>query len=133
MNSCFPSLLSFDNRPINSLINSYTPTFYLPLHSFPLTHAANRPINTYKFSYTLTSTLSHSPGHRPGVGAPGREPVVSEDEMKAMMAYYFKQQEEMKRLAESSEDDYLHSAWADSKQLQRNLRGQSDIRAPGLR
>ena len=70
---------------------------------------------------------------RPGAGAPGREPVVSEDEKKAMMAYYFKQQEEMKRLAESNEDDYLHSAWADSKQLQRNLRGQSDIRAPGLR
>ena len=70
---------------------------------------------------------------RPGAGAPGREPVVSEDEKKAMMAYYFKQQEEMKRLAENSEDDYLHSSWADPKQLQRSLRGQSDIRAPGLR
>jgi hypothetical protein len=49
------------------------------------------------------------------------------------MAYYFKKQEEMKRMAESNEDDYLHSSWADPKQLQRSLRGQGDIRAPGLR
>lgn len=69
----------------------------------------------------------------PGAGPPGREPGVSEEEKKAMMAYYFKKQEEMKKLAESNEDDYLHSSWADSKQLQRSLRGQSDVRAPGLR
>ena len=31
-----------------------------------------------------------------GQGAPGREPVVSEDEQKKMMAYYYKKQEEMK-------------------------------------
>lgn len=30
----------------------------------------------------------------------GREPGVSEDEKKAMMAYYFKKQEELKALAE---------------------------------
>ena len=71
---------------------------------------------------------------KPGGGAPGREPAVSEDEKKAMMAYYFKQQEEQKRLAENSEDDYLHSSWADPKQLQRSLRGQSGaVKAPGLR
>jgi hypothetical protein len=50
-----------------------------------------------------------------------------------MMAFYFKKQEEMKMLAENSEDEYLHSSWADPKQLQRSLRGMSDnIRAPGL-
>ena len=70
---------------------------------------------------------------RPGAGAPGREPGVSEDEKKAMMAFYFKKQEEMKKLAESSEDDYLHSSWADPKALQRSMRGQGDIKAPGLR
>ena len=37
---------------------------------------------------------------QPGSGPPGREPAVSEDERKAMMAYYFKRQEELKRLAE---------------------------------
>jgi hypothetical protein len=50
-----------------------------------------------------------------------------------MMAFYFKKQEEMKKLAENDEDEYLNSSWADSKQLQRSLRGQSNIRAPGVR
>jgi hypothetical protein len=71
---------------------------------------------------------------KPGAGAPGREAAVSEDEKKAMMAFYFKKQEEMKKLADSSEDEYLHSSWADPKQLQRSLRGQSgSVKAPGLR
>ena len=71
---------------------------------------------------------------KPGAGAPGREAGVSEEEKKAMMAYYFKKQEELKKLSENDEDDYLHSSWADPKQLQRSLRGQSDsIRAPGMR
>jgi len=70
---------------------------------------------------------------KPGGGPPGREPGISEDEKKAMMAYYFKKQEELKRMSESNDDDYLHSSWADPKQLQRSLRGQADVRAPGLR
>ena len=41
----------------------------------------------------------------PGAGAPAREAAVSEDERKAMMAYYFKKQEEMKALAENDEDE----------------------------
>ncbi len=36
-------------------------------------------------------------------------------------------QEEMKRLAEANDDDYLSSPWADSKQLQRNLQGTSGV------
>ena len=71
---------------------------------------------------------------KPGGGAPGREAAVSEDEKKAMMAYYFKKQEEMKKLAENSEDEFLHSSWADPKQLQRSLRGQiGAVKAPGMR
>ena len=31
-----------------------------------------------------------------GGGAPAREPVVNEDEQKAMMAFYYRKQEEMK-------------------------------------
>jgi len=69
---------------------------------------------------------------KPGAGAPGREAAVSEDERKAMMAFYFKKQEEMKALAENDEDDYLNSSWADPKALQRGLRGQGNVRAPGL-
>ena len=58
---------------------------------------------------------------------------MSEEEKKAMMAFYFKKQEEMKALAESSEDEYLNSVWADPKQLQNSMRGIGNIKAPGLR
>ena len=68
----------------------------------------------------------------PNKGAPGREPVVSEEEKKAMMAFYFKKQEEMKKLSEAEDEEYLASGWADSKALQKSLRGIGDIRAPGL-
>lgn len=68
-----------------------------------------------------------------GAGAPGREPVVSEDERKAMMAHYFKRQEELKRLAEADDDDYMNSAWADPKNLQRSLHGTDAVKAPGIR
>mmetsp|Transcript_25718 Transcript_25718/g.52659 ORF Transcript_25718/g.52659 Transcript_25718/m.52659 type:complete len:285 (-) Transcript_25718:93-947(-) len=67
-----------------------------------------------------------------GEGPPAREPIVSENERKAMMAHYFKRQEELKRLAESEDDDYLNSAWADSKEMKRNLQGLGNVRAPGL-
>lgn len=67
-----------------------------------------------------------------GSGAPAREAAVSEDERKAMMAYYFKRQEEMKRLAEADDDDYLNSTWADPKNLKRNLNGIENVRAPGV-
>ena len=70
---------------------------------------------------------------RAGAGAPGREPGVSEEEKKAMMAFYFKKQEEEKRLADNSEDEYLHSSWADPRQLQRSLRGQERaVKASGM-
>ena len=69
---------------------------------------------------------------KPGSGAPAREAVVSEDERKAMMAFYFKKQEEQKAMAENSEDDYLNSVWADPKALQRNMRGMGGVKAPGL-
>ena len=67
-----------------------------------------------------------------GDGAPGREPAVNEEERKAMMAYYFKKQEGMKRLAETDDDDYLNSTWADPKNLKRDLQGINNIRAPGV-
>jgi len=71
---------------------------------------------------------------RAGAGAPGREPGVSEDEKKAMMAFYFKKQEEAKYIADNAEDEYLHSTWADPKQLQRSLRGQGgSLNVPGMR
>lgn len=69
-----------------------------------------------------------------GAGPPAREPAVSEEERKAMMAHYFKRQEDLKKLAEADDDDYLASQWADPKAMQRTLRGQSSsVKAPGLR
>merc|ERR1719399_1672881 len=68
-----------------------------------------------------------------GSGPPAREPVVSEEERKAMMAHYFKRQEELKKLSEAEDDDYLASSWADPKALQKSLRGQGAVKAPGLR
>ena len=51
-----------------------------------------------------------------------------------MMAHYFKRQEELKALAEADDDDYLHSAWADTKALKNSLQGISGgMRAPGIR
>ncbi|XP_061177350.1 cilia- and flagella-associated protein 298-like [Saccostrea echinata] len=63
-----------------------------------------------------------------GLGAPGREPVVSEDEQKKMMAYYYKKQEEFKKLEAESEDAYLDSPWADSNQLKRQFHGMNNIK-----
>lgn len=70
---------------------------------------------------------------REGSGPPAREPAISEEERKAMMAHYFKKQEEMKKLSEANDDDYLASSWADPRALQRSLRGQGQVKAPGLR
>lgn len=64
----------------------------------------------------------------PGAGAPVREPAVSEDERKSMMAFYFKKQEEMKALAEADAEDYLHSSWANPSALKNQLRGTGNIR-----
>jgi len=63
----------------------------------------------------------------PGSGPPAREPAVTEDERKAMMAHYFKKQEEMKRLSENNADGYLNSSWADPKSLKRQLNGTANI------
>mmetsp|Transcript_15160 Transcript_15160/g.27418 ORF Transcript_15160/g.27418 Transcript_15160/m.27418 type:complete len:291 (-) Transcript_15160:1405-2277(-) len=68
-----------------------------------------------------------------GTGAPAREPIVSEAERNAMSAFYFKRQEELKRLSEAEEDDYLNSEWADPKGMKRDLQGLDDVKAPGLR
>jgi len=59
---------------------------------------------------------------------PGREPAVSEAERTAMMAHYFKKQEELKALAEADDDDFHGSSWANPSQLKQSLRGTGTIR-----
>jgi len=73
---------------------------------------------------------------RKGAKAPAREPAVSEAERKAMMAHYFKRNEEAKKLAENDDDDFLNSAWANPKGLKSRLHGSSGgvrFRAGGQR
>merc|ERR1712124_66979 len=60
-----------------------------------------------------------------GSSAPARQPAVTEAERKAMMAHYFKKQEEMKKLATNDEDSYTNMEWADSKALKKSLIGGS--------
>ncbi len=43
-----------------------------------------------------------------GGGAPAREPVVNEDEQKAMMAFYYRKQEEMKANCRSCSNVQKH-------------------------
>ncbi|XP_064628521.1 cilia- and flagella-associated protein 298-A-like [Lineus longissimus] len=63
-----------------------------------------------------------------GAGAPSREPVVSEEEQKQMMAYAYKKQEEYKKLQEADDTSYLDSAWADSNSLKKSFQGIRDIK-----
>jgi len=62
-----------------------------------------------------------------GAGAPAREPIVSEDEQKAMIAFYHKKQQEQERMAHEDEDAYLHSTWANPKSLKNSFTGVGDI------
>merc|ERR1719277_2378331 len=62
-----------------------------------------------------------------GAGAPQREPIVSEDEQKAMIAFYHKKQQEAERLEQEDEDAYLHSKWANPKSLKNAFTGVGDI------
>jgi len=64
-----------------------------------------------------------------GQGPPGREPAVTESERNAMMAHYFKKQEEMKKLAEADDDDFHSSVWSSSNQMKDGLRGTGNVRA----
>ena len=51
------------------------------------------------------------------------------DNLKTSLA----KQEELKKLAEATDDDYLASSWADPKAMKKSLQGTGTIKAPGLR
>lgn len=62
-----------------------------------------------------------------GGGAPVREPAINDAERKAMMAWYFKKQEEEKALAEDKDDSYLAGTWADPRSLKSDLMGMKGV------
>ena len=53
---------------------------------------------------------------------------MTEDQQKEMMARAYRRQEELKKLAENNDDDYMHSPWADSGALKRSLTGMGNIK-----
>jgi len=58
-----------------------------------------------------------------GQGAPARESPIDAETQKAMMSFYHKKQEEMKKLEENEDDNYVHSSWASSSSLKASLSG----------
>lgn len=62
-----------------------------------------------------------------GEGAPGREPVLTEDARKQLMLQQYRRQEELKRLEENDDDQYLNSSWADNSQMKRQLHGVQNV------
>merc|ERR1719238_2044945 len=62
-----------------------------------------------------------------GAGAPQREPIVSEDEQKAMIAFYHKKQQQAEKLALEDEDSYMNSSWANPKSLKNSFTGVGEV------
>ncbi|KAI9138927.1 hypothetical protein BKA69DRAFT_1145020 [Paraphysoderma sedebokerense] len=62
-----------------------------------------------------------------GQGPPSREPPLDADGQKNMMSYWYKKQEENKKLIENEEDDYLNSVWANPKALKQQFNGLSSV------
>lgn len=62
-----------------------------------------------------------------GAGAPVREPAVTKDQQKDMMAFYYKKQEEFKRLEADKDDSFLAAKWADGSSLKQSLTGTGNI------
>ncbi len=66
---------------------------------------------------------------RKGTGAPVREPMVDKETHQKMLSFYFKKQEEQKKLEVENDDAYLNSQWADPKALKCQLNsGTTDVK-----
>ena len=62
-----------------------------------------------------------------GTGPPVREPGMSEDERKHLMMMEHRRREEIKRLMEDKEDQYLDQDWASNRELAHSLQGVKNI------
>ncbi|XP_042913170.2 cilia- and flagella-associated protein 298-A-like [Parasteatoda tepidariorum] len=63
-----------------------------------------------------------------GHGAPGREPILTEQQKKDLMLAEFQRKEEFKRLEIDDDDSHLDSQWADNNALKKNFLGMNKIR-----
>ncbi|XP_068974048.1 cilia- and flagella-associated protein 298 isoform X3 [Bombus vancouverensis nearcticus] len=62
-----------------------------------------------------------------GGGRPAREPLMSEEERKQLMLHAYKRQEQLKKLEQDDDDEYLNSPWADGSSLKRHFQGLNNI------
>ncbi|XP_014488578.1 PREDICTED: UPF0769 protein C21orf59 homolog isoform X3 [Dinoponera quadriceps] len=62
-----------------------------------------------------------------GSGRPAREPLMSEDERKQLMLHAYRRQEQLKKLEQDDDDEYLNSPWADGGSLKRHFQGLNNI------
>lgn len=56
-----------------------------------------------------------------GAGAPVRESPIDEKLHKDMLAFYYKKQEEMKKLESEPDENFTHSTWANPNNLKGHL------------
>ena len=64
-----------------------------------------------------------------GSGAPVREPLIDKETHSKMLSFYFKKQEEQKKLEVENDDSYLNSQWADGNGLKKSMyHGDKDIK-----
>ena len=63
-----------------------------------------------------------------GAGPPVREPAMSEEERKHLMLMEHRRREEIKRLMEDKEEQYLDQDWASNRELADSLQGVKDIK-----
>ncbi|KAH8376378.1 hypothetical protein KR200_000556 [Drosophila serrata] len=63
-----------------------------------------------------------------GEGPPAREAPISEPIRRQMMAEAFRRQEELKKLEQDDDDEYLNSSWADGGSLKRQAHGLENVR-----
>ncbi|MCL4128261.1 UNVERIFIED_CONTAM: hypothetical protein GTU68_044395 [Idotea baltica] len=62
-----------------------------------------------------------------GSGAPSREPVLTEEERKALMMAEFRRREQLKKLEEDEDESYLNREWADNLNLKKSFLGLKDV------
>ncbi|XP_076667698.1 cilia- and flagella-associated protein 298 isoform X3 [Andrena cerasifolii] len=62
-----------------------------------------------------------------GAGRPAREPLMSEDERKQLMLRTYKRQEQLKKLEQDDDHEYLDSPWADGSSLKRHFQGLNNV------
>ncbi|KAM6983935.1 cilia- and flagella-associated protein 298 [Tautogolabrus adspersus] len=63
-----------------------------------------------------------------GQGAPGREPLVNDEQHKQMMMNFYRRQEELKKLEEADDDSYMDSEWSDRQALKKQFQGLTNIK-----